>query len=297
MTGVLVVDKPHGLTSHDVVAAARRALGERRIGHCGTLDPMATGVLALAIGSATRFVQFLSGETKRYDAVVRFGLETTTFDITGEAVASSAVRPTKDAVDAALGRFRGPFEQAPPAYSAKKVDGVRAYALARRHEAAGTSPAALPPVPVTCHELTLTSFDGERAGLSMVVSAGFYVRSLAHDLGRVLGTGAVLESLRRTASGHFTLDAAVPFERLVQDGRALLADALIPPAALLPEAPVLVLSEEEVGRVRHGRDVPRPEAWPALPPLVKLLDEANGLVALAVPADDARFLHPSVVLG
>lgn len=295
--GVLVVDKPPGLTSHDVVAAARRALGERRIGHCGTLDPMATGVLALAIGHATRFVQFLSGEAKHYDALVRFGVETTTRDVTGDVVASSAARPTRDAVEAALVRFRGSFEQTPPAYSAKKVEGVRAYALARRHEAAGTAPTPLPAVPVTCHALRLTSFDGERAGLSMVVSAGFYVRSLAHDLGQALGMGAALETLRRTRSGHFALDTAVPFERLVRDGTAVLPGALIRPADLLPEAPAVRLSAEEVQRVRHGRDLPRPAAWPAPPPLVKLLDEANDLVALAVPGEDPGFLHPSVVLG
>jgi tRNA pseudouridine55 synthase len=298
MTGVLVVDKPPGLTSHDVVAAARRALGERRIGHCGTLDPMATGVLALAIGSSTRLVQFLSGETKHYDAVIRFGLETTTCDITGEVVASSAARPTRDSIEAALTRFRGAFEQTPPAFSAKKVEGVRAHTVARRHAAAGAAPPALRPVPVTCHDLTLTAFDGEEAAVSMVVSAGFYVRSLAHDLGQVLGMGAVLGGLRRTRSGQFTLEDAVPFERLVRDGAAGVADALVPPSALLPEVPAVVLSPDEVRRVRHGRDLPQPAPWTGPPPsLVRLLDQERGLVALAVPGEDPGLLHPSVVLG
>lgn len=292
--GVLVVDKPQGLTSHDVVAAARRALGERRIGHCGTLDPMATGVLVLAIGPATRFVQYLSGEAKRYEAVVAFGRETTTYDATGEVVAESSGRPTREAVEAALEAFRGTFPQTPPAYSAKKVAGVRAYTLARQ---GGDELPALCPVPVTVHALALTAFDGERASLSMHVSAGFYVRSLAHDLGQALGTGAVLDALRRTRSGAFTVDEAVPFADLVQDSREALAERLLPMDALLPEVPAVTLSTDEVRRVRHGMDVPLPAGWASPPPLARLLDEQARLVALAVRGDRPGFLHPSVVLG
>jgi tRNA pseudouridine55 synthase len=293
-SGILVVDKPQGPTSHDVVAAARRALGERRIGHCGTLDPLATGVLALAIGQATRLVQFLSGEAKHYEAVVRFGQETTTYDSTGEVVTESTHRPSRDDLETALAGFRGPLMQVPPAYSAKKVAGVRAYARARQHPHHAEP---LRPVPVTCHELSLTGFDGERASLRMRVSAGFYVRSLAHNLGRALGSGAVLESLRRTRSGEFALDAAVPFDELVRGDRDAMAARVMPIARLLPRVPALSLSGEASARVRHGMDIPLPPDWPATFSLVRLLSEDGRLLALAVPADRPGFLHPSVVLG
>lgn len=294
IAGVLIVDKPQGLTSHDVVAAARRVLGERRIGHCGTLDPMATGVLALAIGPATRLVQFLSGEAKRYDAVVRFGLETTTYDATGEVVAKSGRLPEPAAVTSALAAFRGTFPQTPPAYSAKKVGGVRAYALARDRDAERP---VLAPVTVTVHNLTLSSYDAGRASLSMTVSAGFYVRSLADDLGRAVGTGAVLEALRRTRSGRFAVDAAVAFADLVSGSRDAVASRIVPVDQLLPDVPAVALSSDEVRQVRHGRDIPVPPGWEGPPPLARLVDEASRLVALAVPGDRPGFLHPSVVLG
>jgi len=292
--GVLVVDKPGGLTSHDVVAVARRALGERRIGHCGTLDPMATGVLALAIGPATRLVQYLSGEAKHYDAVVRFGEATTTYDITGDVVARSDRRPTRTELDAALGRFLGPRLQMPPAYSAKKVGGLRAYALARRRDQGAP---ALEPSQVTCHELAVTWFDGDRVGLTMTVSAGFYVRSLAHDLGTALGTAAALEALRRTRSGAFRVEEAVPFEVLANGDRGTLAARVLPVDRLLPGVPAVRLTPEEAGRARHGMDVAAPGDWPAAAPLARLVDAEEHLVALAVPSARPGFLHPSVVLG
>jgi tRNA pseudouridine55 synthase len=292
--GVLVVDKPAGLTSHDVVAVARRALAERRIGHCGTLDPMATGVLALAIGPATRLVQFLSAAAKHYDAVVRFGTSTSTYDITGEVVAESPRRPSRPQLDAALADLRGQVMQVPPAYSAKKIAGVRAYSLARQN---ALEIEALRPSEVICHDLTPTFFDGDRVGLSMIVSAGFYVRSLAHDLGQALGTEAVLESLRRTRSGEFGADSAVPFAELVQGGRDALAARVLPTDQLLADVPAVNLSAAAAVRVRHGLDLPIPEGWAATPPLARLLAEGGGLVAVAVPARRPGFLHPSVVLG
>ena len=291
--GILIVDKPAGLTSHDVVAAARRVLGERRIGHCGTLDPLATGVLALAIGSATRLVQFLAGEEKAYEAVVRFGQETTTYDTSGEVVAESPYRPGRDQLEEALATVRGPLMQVPPAFSAKKVEGVRAYQRARR---SSTTPPALAPVAVTCHELVLVGFDGERASLHLTVSAGFYVRSLAHDLGRVLGSGALLESLRRTRSGEFALDAAVRFDELVRGGRDAAAAHILPLDLLLPHVPSVSLSGESAVRARHGMDVAAPD-WLEGPRLARLVDAEGRLVALAVPAERPGFLHPSVVLG
>jgi tRNA pseudouridine55 synthase len=294
IAGVLIVDKPQGLTSHDVVVAVRRVLGERRVGHSGTLDPMATGVLALAIGPATRLVQFLSGEVKQYDAVVRFGLETTTYDTTGEVVADTGRHPEPAAVAPALAAFRGTFPQIPPAYSAKQVGGMRAYTLARDRHAGRP---VLAPVMVTVHDLTVSSYESGRAALTMTVSAGFYVRSLAHDLGQALGTGAVLEALRRTRSGRFTAEAAVPFADLVSGTRDTVAGHIVPMDRLLPDVPAMPLSSVEVRQVRHGRDVPLPPGWDESPPLVRLVDEASRLVALAVPGDRPGFLHPSVVLG
>jgi tRNA pseudouridine55 synthase len=293
-SGVLVVDKTGGLTSHDVVAVARRVLGERRIGHCGTLDPLATGVLTLAIGAATRLVQFLSGDTKDYEAVVRFGQATTTYDVTGEVVAASDRRPSREEVDAALPRFLGPLMQVPPAYSAKKVGGVRSYTRARRNAAAA---APLPPSPVTCDELSVTFFEADRIGLAMTVSAGFYVRSLAHELGQALGTVAALEALRRTRSGQFTIASAVPFDELAGAGRESVAARMVPMSDLLPEVPAVPLAAPVVKAVRHGRDVAAPPDWPAVPPVSRLVDEQGQLVAIAVPGDRPRFLHPSVVLG
>lgn len=294
IAGVLVIDKPQGPTSHDMVAVARRALGERRIGHCGTLDPMATGVLALAIGQATRLVQFLSSEKKHYDAEIRFGRTTNTFDATGEVTSASGERPTREAVEAALRGFRGAVLQTPPAFSAKKIGGHRAYEIARRDE---ESAPVLAPVPVTVWELELTAFDGELATLSMVVSAGFYVRSLAHDIGGVLGMGAVLDRLRRTRSGGFGLAESVTVDVLASAGRDALLARLTPLEGLLPELPTWQLTAEEAGRARRGMDLPAPAAWQAVPALARLLDPGGRLIGLAAPAKRAGFLHPSVVLG
>jgi tRNA pseudouridine55 synthase len=248
--GVLVVDKPLGPTSHDVVARARRALGTPRVGHTGTLDPQATGVLPLVVGKATRLAQFLSASVKEYDALVAFGRATDTYDAAGAVTEETGRQPSAEAVEAALERFRGAFLQAPPAYSAKKVDGERAYARARRAEA--VTPA---PVAVTVERLELTGWDGDLACLRVRASAGFYVRSLAHDLGAALGTGAHLAGLRRILAGAFTLDDAVPFELLGPEHRALLLPRLRPLEQVLPHVPALRLTERGVRRAGHGQDV------------------------------------------
>lgn len=294
ISGVLVLDKPQGPTSHDMVAVARRALGERRIGHCGTLDPMATGVLALAVGQATRLVQFLASADKHYDAVVTFGRDTNTYDATGDTVAESPDRPTRDALVSALAGFRGTFPQLPPAYSAKKIGGVRAYHLARRQDGATLD---LKPVMVTVSQLDLLAFDGDRATLAMRVSAGFYVRSLAHDLGRALGMGATLEALRRTRAGAFGLAEAVTVETMATSSAEALAARMIPLAHLLPELPSLVLTPAEAAGARRGMDLPLPAGWHEAPELSRLLDDRGDLLALATPAKRPGFLHPSVVLG
>ncbi len=291
--GVLVIDKPGGMTSHDVVAMARRALGERQIGHTGTLDPMATGVLALACGRATRLVRFLSASDKDYDAEIRLGLSTDTYDVTGREIERSERRPPRDAVVAALEALTGAYLQAPPPYSAKKITGRRAYDLARADLAVHPTP-----VPVCVSRLELTRFDEDIVAVRLTCSAGFYVRSLAHDLGARLGTGACLAALRRTRNGQFGLaDATSPAELVrvpLGAGRSLF-----PLEQLLPGIPSVRVTEEGSKRVSHGRSIgsehfsgalSAPGAW------VRLLGPDGALVALAEPGSHPGSLHPSVVL-
>jgi tRNA pseudouridine55 synthase len=293
MNGVLVIDKPEGITSHDVVAAARRALRESRIGHTGTLDPMATGILPLAIGRATRLVQFLTSADKEYIATIRLGLTTDTYDVTGRELARSDVAVTGDAVLHALEALTGDYVQAPPPYSAKKIASRRAYDLAR----AGT-PVQPEPVPVSVRRLELLELDGSCIAVAMTCSAGFYVRSLAHDLGRSLGTGACLESLRRTRSGDFSLDQAVTMA-VLGGAPDVAASRILPLEGLLPRLPAVTLTPEGEKRVSHGREVAPPHfAGPGPGPSdwIRLLSPAGTLLALARPGEIAGSLHPSVVL-
>jgi tRNA pseudouridine55 synthase len=297
--GVLVIDKTEGPTSHDVVKFARRALGESRIGHTGTLDPMATGVLPLVIGRATRLAQFLTASDKTYDAVVTFGRTTDTCDATGATTATSDQRPARDQLLAALEAFHGTFEQTPPAYSAKNIDGERSYDLARKAKTAIVQrPKA---VPVTVKRLELLAFDGETARLEMQVTAGFYVRSLAEDLGEKLGCGAHLSALRRTRSGEFGIEHAVPLAELLQSSRDLLAARMVPLSALLSDVPAVALrGAANLARLKNGVEMePGDFLAPlaALPPLVRLFGPDGDLVALARPGKTPGFLHGWVVLG
>lgn len=303
LSGVLVVDKTEGPTSHDVVTFARRALGESRIGHTGTLDPMATGVLPLVVGRATRLAQFLTASDKTYEATIAFGRSTDTYDAKGVTVASGDQRPTRDALDAALGPFRGTFEQTPPAYSAKNIDGERSYDLARRRSREGSTfvpPSRPNPVTVTVKRLELVTFDGESATIEMQVSAGFYVRSLAHDLGEALGCGGVLTALRRTRSGEFGLDGAVPLADVVQLPRAALSARLVPFRDLLPELPSVTLrSARQLERLKNGVEMGPDDLLvplPTLPPIVRLLAPDGDLVGLAKPGKTPGNLHGWVVL-
>jgi tRNA pseudouridine55 synthase len=296
--GVLVVDKPQGPTSHDVVTLARRALGVSRIGHTGTLDPMATGVLPLVIGRATRLAQFLTATDKDYEARVSFGRATNTYDAMGRDVGRSDARPTAVQIESTLARFRGTFEQTPPAFSAKNIDGERSYDIARK---ARDGVVVLPKaVTVTVRELNLVSFDGETAVLHMRVTAGFYVRSLAHDLGAALGMGGVLVGLRRTRSGEFGLDGAVPLADVLKADREALAARLLPFHALLPELPAVTLrGPEQVVRIRNGVEIAPGDLVAPLSPLrelVRVIGHDGSLVALARPAKTAGFLHASIVL-
>jgi tRNA pseudouridine55 synthase len=293
--GALVIDKPSGPSSHDIVSAVRRALGGVKVGHTGTLDPLATGVLPLLIGRATRLAQFLASATKTYTAHVQFGWGTDTYDSAGEP----AGPPTPAAVDRAaletvLERFRGSFSQQPPAYSAKKVGGHRAYALARASRVV-----ALEPVMVTVHDLRLVELKGGTATIEVTSSAGFYVRSLAHDLGVSLGTPAHLAGLRRTRSGEFDLTQAVPFGVALEAPDAAL-DRLVPSRALLGHLEGCRLSDEGVRWALHGRDIQPGLLLDPPPPVaegpVRLLDPAGALVALGVVREASGALHPVVVL-
>ncbi|MEX2245171.1 MAG: tRNA pseudouridine(55) synthase TruB, partial [Dehalococcoidia bacterium] len=256
MSGVLVIDKPEGPTSHDVVTLTRRVLGVSRIGHTGTLDPLATGVLPLVVGRATRLAQFLTASDKSYEATIAFGRTTDTYDAKGREVSTCPRRPTVDELAAAVDTFRGEFAQTPPAYSAKNIDGERSYELARKAVRRGGTlvpPARPQAVPVTVRHLEVQSFDGETAHLAMTVTAGFYVRSLAHDLGEALGCGAVLIALRRTRSGEFAVETAVPLAEVLQAGREHLAAKLVPMAALLPDLPSVTLrGQANVERLKNG---------------------------------------------
>jgi tRNA pseudouridine55 synthase len=296
--GVLVVDKTEGPTSHDVVTFARRALGVSRIGHTGTLDPMATGVLPLVVGRATRLAQFLTASDKTYEATIAFGRTTNTYDASGKETASSDLRPARDAIESVLTRFRGTFDQTPPAYSAKNIDGARSYELARKGKSA--TPQRPKAVAVTVKRLDLLSFDGEAARLDLQVTAGFYVRSLAHDLGEALGCGAVLSALRRTQSGEFGLDRAVPLAEVLQAPREALAGRLVPFHELLTDLPSVQLkSALQMERLKNGvemapADLVAPLA--TLPPIVRLMGPDGGLVGLARPGQTPGSLHGWVVL-
>ncbi len=253
MDGVIVVDKAEGWTSHDVVSKMRGIANTKRIGHLGTLDPIATGVLPLVIGRATRLAQFYTRSDKIYNALVRFGFSTDTYDRDGiPTSAESAPRFSAADVESLLSRFRGEFLQAPPPVSAKKVGGVRAYALVRRQVTVD-----LPPVPVRVYELTLTEVRGAEVRLRAHCSGGTYMRSIAHDLGQALGCGAHLRELRRSASAEFVLDQAhtIPqLQQLADENR--LAEALVPAARLLPDIPTVCVDSLTFGQIRQGRNFP-----------------------------------------
>jgi tRNA pseudouridine55 synthase len=249
LDGILVVDKPRGKTSHDVVESVRRLVGFRGIGHFGTLDPLATGVLVLALGRATRLARFYAGRRKRYTCAVRFGFATDTYDADGEALGpDSAPALNTESIEALAATFLGKIQQMPPSFSAKKINGRPAHELARKHK-----PVNLEPVEVEVFEFRLTGIEGAVARFTVECGSGTYIRSLAHDLGKLHGAGAHLAEIVRTAVGEFTLDGAVPLAELEQDAKAgRMADRVTPLENLLgelPRATVLPIVEK---RVRHG---------------------------------------------
>lgn len=293
MDGVIVVDKPGGMTSHDVVNRVRRIVNIRKVGHLGTLDPMATGVLPLLVGRATRLAHFFSGGEKVYDALVHFGWSTDTYDREG-AQTSEPTEPrfTRQELEAALVKFRGSFLQIPPQFSAKKVGGTPAYRLARK----GTA-VELAPVRVEVFELELLEFGSAEAHIHIRCSAGTYVRSIAHDLGQALECGAFLADLRRTGSGEFKETEALSLDALEDLARGgNLGSALIPAVSLLPEFPSAVLDAVTTGQIRQGKDFRlSPFVERAGSKYVKALSPEGDLVAIG-EARLPHVYHPILVL-
>jgi tRNA pseudouridine55 synthase len=291
VNGLLVIDKPSAMTSHDVVTRLRRATGESMVGHLGTLDPMATGVLPLLLGKYTRLAQFFGPMPKAYTGAIRFGFSTDTYDAEGTPVAQAVTRlPTNEEIQAAAVHFRGQVDQTPPPFSAKKVDGRPAYKAARRGETL-----ELKPVSLTIEEFVIGELEGECAEFTMRISSGGYVRSVAHDLGRALGCGAHLARLRRIAAGPFTLAQALTLDEMCALAAAGTLEQSLPhPRTLLPELPATTADTWVAGRLRNGNAVNLPEFSNA--PLAKVFAGQRDLVAIVRRVAGTLF-QPIVVLG
>jgi tRNA pseudouridine55 synthase len=280
------------MTSHDVVSRMRRITGEKSIGHLGTLDPMATGVLPLLLGKYTRLAQFFSSAEKAYTGTIKFGFATDTYDAEGEQVGELVQTAlTLESVRAAASRFSGAMEQMPPPYSAKKVAGTPAYKLARAGK-----PVELKPAKVVIESFAITSLAGDMAEFAMQISAGGYVRSVAHELGQDLGCGAHLASLRRTQAGVFTLKDAHPLDELqaLEGNAEALERAGVHPRNLLPQMPAVTAGAQTIGRMRNGMQANLPEFSAA--PLVKVFASQRDLFAVASRVAGTLF-QPMVVMG
>jgi len=275
MNGVLIIDKPAGFTSHDVVARVRRIFNLRAVGHLGTLDPMATGVLPLVLGNMTRLAQFYLVSEKSYEGVIRFGFATDTYDAEGEP-AGKQIQSTfsLEHVRDFARKFRGVIEQMPPPFSAKKINGVPAYRLARKKKET-----PLKPVQVEIKEFEIIELDGAYATFRARVASGTYLRSVAHDIGQLAGCGAHLQSLRRT--------------RVAQGGEAVQG-LFIHPRTLLPSLPTVAANDEIVAKIRHGQAVNLPELSRARE--VKVFYGQRDLIAIATRVAGTLF-HPKIVLG
>jgi tRNA pseudouridine55 synthase len=310
MNGALIIDKAAGLTSHDVVARVRKIVGARRVGHTGTLDPFATGVLVVLVGKATRLMQFLILNEKEYEAVIRLGYATDTGDLTGAPRPETFTTETRRLseihrayLEVAMSSFRGEIEQTPPMYSAKKIGGQKLYELARRGEVIEREPV----------RITISAFEAnERDGdllkenddgtqdlrVRVVCSAGTYIRTLAEDLGKKLGTGAHLAELRRTRAGKFKIDDAKTLEQLselVESGS--IAQAFISPDATLAHLPVLDLNADDVRRTMNGLNLQVEQTtWPT-GQAVRLRNTVGELVAVGIYDAQSKLIHPQVVLA
>src|SRR5215470_14632756 len=290
MNAVLVVDKPVGLTSHDVVNRVRRIVEERSVGHLGTLDPLATGVLPLVLGNLTRLAQFYASSEKTYEGVIRFGFATDTYDADGEAVGPvQSASVSLGQVQEVAARFRGAIQQTPPPFSAKKVRGVPAYKLARKKKEV-----ALEPVTVEIKELEIASFEGERAFFRARVTSGTYMRCVAHDMGKELGWGGHLASLRRTGVAEFGIAEAHTLEQIARahDGERL-EEIFVHPRRLLPAMPSVTATDEVAALIRNGRAVNLPDFSGAKQ--VKVFYGQNEFIAIANRVAGTLF-HPKIVL-
>ena len=318
MDGILIIDKPAGFTSHDVVARLRRILQTKRIGHTGTLDPFATGVLVMLVGRATRLAQFLDRDKKEYEAVVRFGFATDTGDRTGAPkpvsdagfqvsgfrfqVSDSRLQITNEEIENALKNFRGEIEQTPPMYSAKKIDGVKLYELARKGIEIERKA-----VRITNYELRITNYESPKTddagrktqdfGLRVICSAGTYIRTLAEDIGKQLAVGAHLAELRRTKAGKFDLKQAVTIEELETIVAAnRLNDVLISMNEAISHLPPVVLSERDVEDAKNGKRRRIENATLEDNQTVRMIDEAENLIAIGFYKAQEKSIQPKLVL-
>ena len=291
VNGLLIIDKPAAMTSHDVVACVRRFTGESSIGHLGTLDPMATGVLPLLLGKYTRLAQFFGSMDKTYTGTIRFGFSTNTYDADGEPSSlPREVRLSLEQVREVAQHFQGEMEQTPPIFSAKKVDGKPAYQSAREGKAV-----VLKPVRIRILNFEITGLTGDTAEFLMSVSAGGYVRSVAHEMGEKLGCGAHLASLRRTQAGPFTLEDALTFDQMsAMPDVGALEKTMPHPRNILPDLPCVGADEITAGRIRNGGAVNLPDFSGA--PLVKIFSGQRSLLAIGKRIAGTLF-QPMVVLG
>jgi tRNA pseudouridine55 synthase len=292
MNGLLVLDKPAGMTSHDVVDIVRRATSERSVGHLGTLDPLATGVLPLLLGNYTRLAQYFSTAEKSYEGTIRFGFATDTYD--AEGAPSADPRPLTQSLDELrhlASHFHGEMQQIPPVFSAKKINGVPAHKLARAGK-----PVEVKPATIHIHDFELLSLEGDIASFTIQVSAGGYVRSVAHDLGAAAGCGAHLAILRRTQAGPFTLAHAITLDELksLAGNFPAMQQRLPHPRTLLPHMPSVTVDEQTAGRIRNGMQVNLPEFSNA--ELVKVFTSPTDLLAL-VRRVAGTLMQPVTVLN
>jgi tRNA pseudouridine55 synthase len=289
MNGVVIIDKPSGLTSHDVVNRVRRILGQRSVGHLGTLDPSATGVLPIVVGNLTRLAQFYSHSEKIYEGVIRFGFATDTYDADGEPSTQLAdVTISCDELRALATQFQGIIEQMPPPFSAKKIAGVPAYKLARKKQEV-----TLKPVQVEIKRFEILDANGDRATFRAHVASGTYIRSVAHDMGQKLGCGAHLATLRRVAVAEFAIEDAhslATLETAMQQG--IVESLFVHPRKLAPQLPSVTANEENAAFIRSGRPVNLPEMSRA--PQVKVFYGQRDLIAIATRIAGTLF-HPRIV--
>jgi tRNA pseudouridine55 synthase len=291
MDGILVIDKPAGVTSHDVVARVRKILNTRRVGHTGTLDPFATGVLVLPVGSATRLAQFLDKDVKEYVATVKLGFETETGDVTGKPRAESKeFMVTSEEIAVALERFLGESLQTPPMYSAKKIAGQKLYELARKGVEVERRA-----VPINIYEIGLIERRGDDSFTMRVsCSAGTYIRVLAEDIGKALGTGAHLTELRRTAAGQFSLQDSLTFDDLGQGGDLSLR--LIPAEKAIAHLSEFKLNADRIEKTKNGLSTRVYEAILKNGEVVRMTDASGNVIAVGIFNEEQMSVRPKIVL-